>query len=270
MKQITIAILLLTIGMIAGKYIFSHQEEEIGPTAMVVNKADSQNCQDELNQAKELYGKVFTTFLATIGVKLQGKQKIELSQLIDNPQKYKVEKAKDLPKNLKQKSPKVEISADIVETNHQVPYEYEKLSKSAAGIILQKPNLYYAESKFIKVFDSNMKKINGSYTGKLYKTKKDEYNNTADEILLEINFSERDDKTITGNYSLKLSRNGTPYSTSSGDGNNSLLRRNPKDLNMILMKSAPDTFFQFNIKNPNVLNYYKDGEHAGYAQLIKN
>jgi hypothetical protein len=270
MKIFTIALIFLIIGITIGKNYHSSQGIVVKEKSVASSQTAPLNCQDELNQAKELYGKVFTTFLATIGVKLQGKQKIELSQLIDNPQEYKVEKTEDLPKDLKEKSPRVEINAETVETNQQVPYEYEKLSKSAAGIILQKPNLYYAESKFIKVFDSTMKKLNGSYTGKLYKTKKDEYNNTADEILLEINFSERDDKTITGNYTLKLSRNGTPYSTSSGDGNNSLLRRNPKDLNMILMKSAPDTFFQFNIKNPNVLNYYKDGEHAGYAQLIKN
>lgn len=274
MKQILIALVFLFVGIVIGKLSFSRTTIVSNVQDLVYKKVKSTDCKSDLKQANLLYGKVFTTFLATIGIKLEHKKELELKAILKDPENYLKENKEDhvgkSPKeNAKSASkPEQNLSPLVKETPR--PYDYEQISKAGKNILLKEPNLYYIGSRYIEKFDESVSKLNGSYTGKLYKTDKDEYNNTADDISLEIRFTETEKGNIGGSFYLELSTNGHPYSTSNGTGGNNNLRVNPKRPDIVLMKAAPDTFFQFNVNNPTVLNYYKDGKHAGYARLNKN
>lgn len=276
MKQIITSAIFLVIGIFVGKYTFSENPLKNYEEITNDKKIGHCNCQDELKKAQLLYGKVFTTFLASIGLRLDDQKQDRLSQILKNPNNYlkdnEIKSSKPRQNSQKDSLVKKNSKPAISKSKREIPppYEYEQLSIQGKNFILKKPSLYYIESKYIENFNESLSKLNGSYTGKLYKTKKDEYNNTADDILLEINFTEAKDNKIDGSFYLQLSSNGNPYSTSNGSGGNRNLRVNPKNPNIILMKSGRDAFFQFNIRKPTVLNYYKDGKHAGYAKIIKN
>jgi hypothetical protein len=188
--------------------------------AITVDSPIDQGCDDQLKKAEEYYGKAFVLFLANLGIRLSSQQKLQVDQLIADPNSYLSASDKKSKKDsqvfIDNKSPQ---PIDMVETKtfpkKELPYiEDEGLTKDTEKLVLKDPALTFARSNFIEDF-RKIKKYNGLYTGKLYYidgSKKGEVHNVDLNIDFKSLSKENNENSIEGRFKIKLSYNGHTYS----------------------------------------------------------
>lgn len=184
------------------------------------------------------------------------KRKAELNYLISTPKNY-----------IATRKPVESMEHSKLEIRDNFYFnEISEESKAVANkIVSDNPELFFRESKMIANDHSLINKINGEYHGKLYLIDKKH----SDDVVLRINIIAEDNGT-EANYFLELSRDGVPYSTKRGRGSNKNIRQHRENPNSISLEASPRGFFNFDLNNPNVLNYYYRGILKGTAVITRD
>lgn len=228
---------------------------------------ESDNSQEELKKAQELYSKAFNLFLANLGLRLKGKEALQLENVISDPETYIQENPE--PESLA----KVEVQDSSLymspidffkvikkEYKDEAIYPELDLLKVAQSNILKDPAIYYAKSNLVKDLKT-IKKYNGFYKGSLY-ILLGENKARVDDISLKISFQNEKE----GTFELVMSENGNVYSDSRGRGGNNDIRMNGDHL---VLDVGPDTFIEFPAREIETGNLYRQGKYLGVVKLQK-
>jgi hypothetical protein len=226
-----------------------------------------------LGEAKKYYEKAFSLFLATIGAKLTSSEKNEFSKLMSDPKNYLAQNKRmgsnssgpivDTGKE-KRARPAMQFygqQATITKKNLEV----KDLQKEAAKFVLKDSVLFHARAIPVKEWGPAIEKVNGSFTGKLYRFDKNPME--IEDMELHVNFGLNEENKVDGEFQLIISKDGKIYSDKRGSGGNGAIRVNPKDPTSILIDASPNSFFHGKLNDLSVLNYYYDGKHIGVAHI---
>lgn len=235
-----------------------------------ITKIISIKDETALSEAKEVYAKAFQLFLANLGLKLDSEKKEKFSELLKDPSEY-------LATTKERTKTEVFIPREIDFTPSDWFKKYVQKEKAnlkhitddaliseAQGFILSDPALFYARSRLIKKFPM-IKKVLGNYKGVLYRIA-GENKGRRDDVQLELDFSIKDEDSITGSFSLKLAADGDVYSNSQGQGGNGDIKI--KD-GSIIIEAGPGRFFHFKGEKLEIANFYEGGKLAGFARFTK-
>lgn len=273
-KTILSSLVFLIIGLILGREFFPKERlvTQIKSEIVPVTRTETVSVKDEsaLNEAKEVYAKAFQLFLANLGLKLDSDKKEKLEELLKDPSEF-------LATTKEQTKTEVFIPREIDFTpsdwfkgfvqKEEANLKHitdDSLVSEAQNFILNDPALFYARSNLIKKFPK-VKKILGDYKGVLFRIAGNN-KGRKDEVQLGLDFTIKDEDSITGTFSLKLSADGEVYSNSQGQGGNGDIRI--KD-NSIIIEAGPGRFFHFKGEKLEIANFYEGGKLAGFARFTK-
>jgi hypothetical protein len=273
-KTILISLLFLILGLLIGREFFPKEiyVTKIKSELVPITKTETISVKDvsDLKKAKDVYAKAFQLFLANLGLKLDANKKEKLQELLKDPNIF-LENTKEVSKI------EVFIPREIDFTPSDWFKEYvqrekanlkhitdDSLVSEAQKFILKDPALYYARSSLIKKFPK-IKKVLGDYKGTLFRIS-GKNKGRRDNIQLSLNFSVKEEDSITGSFSLKLSADGAVYSNSQGQGGNGDIRLKEDSL---IIEAGPSRFFHFKGEQLDVANFYEDGKLAGFARFTK-
>jgi len=235
-------------------------------------------CRHELEKIQSLYGKAFNLFLINLGLNLSRSNKNDLNKLIESPKQYAA---------AKKVSDEVTLEEEVTDKSllskndkrffpHPTSEQLELMSQIEDKDIVLKglkntfkdPALALARSEHIKKF-KKIKKMNGSYIGKIYFFSGDYKDKTHDvEMIINYFFKENDEKSdIDGSFSLKLISEVGIYSNSQGSGGNGDIRLAHDH---IIIEAGPTRFFSFQKDNLDYANFYIKNKHVGFAKFEKN
>lgn len=273
-KNILLSLIFLILGLYLGREFFPKEKiiTEVKEALVPITKTKTVSIKDEssLNKAKEVYAKAFQLFLANLGLKLDDEKQEKLQELVSNPDNF-------LATTKQKNDPEVFIPREIDFTPSNWFKEFvqkekanlkhitdDNLVSDAQKFILNDPALFYARSKLIKKFPK-IKKVLGTYKGLLFRIAGNN-KGRRDDVQLGLDFSVKDEDSITGSFSLKLSADGEVYSNSQGQGGNGDIKF--KDGSLII-EAGPGRFFHFKGEKLDVANFYEGGKLAGFARFIK-
>ncbi|MFT6070330.1 MAG: hypothetical protein ACJAT2_003215 [Bacteriovoracaceae bacterium] len=271
-KVISVAFIFLVIGLLLGREFFPKEKliTKVQSEQVPITKTISIKDESALSEAKEVYAKAFQLFLANLGLKLDSEKKEKFSELLKDPSEY-------LATTKEQTKTEVFIPREIDFTPSDWFKKYVQKEKAnlkhitddaliseAQGFILSDPALFYARSSLIKKFPK-IKKVLGNYKGVLYRIA-GENKGRRDDVRLGLDFSIKDEDSITGSFSLKLSADGDVYSNSQGQGGNGDIKI--KD-GSIIIEAGPGRFFHFKGEKLDIANFYEGGKLQGFARFNK-
>jgi hypothetical protein len=239
--------------------IIKEVPKEITKEVLVENRVD-------VEAAKKYYEKAFKLFLINIGHSLNQKQESDFQEMIDSPKSYMAKE---------QNQDQIQREFDFIPTDSFKKYiakneadlrniTDESLLKNNQKFVLKDPPLYFIRSKMINKFDE-IKHINGEYRAELFRIVGNN-KGRVDSVYLQADYTLKDENTIDGSFTLKLSHADKVYSNSSGNGGNGNIRINKGD---IVIKAGPSNFFHFKGKNLGEANFYSNGKLAGIARFQK-
>lgn len=244
------------------------EQEKIIQTKIVEKECPVVN--ETISEAK--IEKAFMLFLASIGIKNNQKYSNDIKAIVKSPEDYEPE--------------------DLIESDSVVPvvteFYYDKTEaikvlksseaygeiidyfpevKKAASFMLKDPAVYFARSKLIDKI-KKLKRINGVYTGKLYRMT-GKQKGKVEEVEMSVDFWTKEKNKIDGKFSMTIARDGVVYSNSRGNGGNNDIYLNPNDLKQVIIKGAPGMYFHFQDMKLSMANVYDEGEFIGVSTLLK-
>lgn len=273
-KTLLISVFFLIIGFLIGREFFPKEviKTKIQSELVPVTRTETISVKDEseLKKAKEVYAKAFQLFLANLGLKLDEEKKEKLQELLKDPSDF-------LANTIEKSNTEVFIPREIDFTPSDWFKDYVQKEKAnlkhitddaliseAQKFILKDPALFYARSSLIKKFPQ-IKKVLGNYKGVLFRIAGNN-KGRRDDIQLGLDFAVKDEDSITGSFSLKLSADGEVYSNSQGQGGNGDIKI--KD-NSLIIEAGPGRFFHFRGEELDIANFYEGGKLAGFARFTK-
>jgi hypothetical protein len=236
---------------------------------------NTQDADQKLKQANEIFSKIMLLFLADLGLHLNN----QVKELTEKPPKLNEEKKFDkdlIPAKASSKVVRDEEEKEAPELSNFEGHDFEKppLYRQAKKFILTEPRKKFYESKYDNKMDRKFQRIQGTFTGRLTFFEGKNKGRT-DEVKLEIDFKRKGNRKkigVAGTSLVELSKHGEPYSVNRGRGDNRVVKSNSNDPKSIYIEVEQNAFFQVQWKNNgNTLygNYYVDDKYIGHVNLRK-
>lgn len=267
----------LLIGFSVGKLTGPPQEYDSLEIDVPSEKITSSELRelDELRAQKEKYlqseqllSQALMIFLANIGIKMTPELKSGIKEMIKEPQKFQ--------------TPSKAISPEIVVMDPKgfperndgfVPGDFHEDESSKDADFkdsgkLNDPAVFFARSRYIEKYGPVVEKVNGIYRGEIF-ISKGKRKGQVESAELHIDFFLKEGKHIDGKFSMQLSRDGLPYSTTSGEGGNRNLRLHPQYPKHIIIEAGPGDFFHFKSMRMEKADFYMNGKFVGKAKFTR-
>ncbi len=229
-------------------------------------------------KADEILGKIMVLFLANIHLEINKNVK---DYFVHN----KRPKLKTLPShplsettNLKKTNIGPEVITDPFKDwdkshfNKIESEEFEIVEIKTSKFELKNPYQFFKSAKDAKSI-KELGLISGKFEGDLYITK-GKNKGKIDKVVLDINFHQERNKLI-GQYFVEISRDGKPYSTNRGSGDNGQAKIVKKPKRHYLLEASPNSFFQVfpessrNNQSNLFGKFYDDDEYIGLVKLYR-
>tara|TARA_R110000868_G_scaffold30668_3_gene113193 strand:- start:6509 stop:7351 length:843 start_codon:yes stop_codon:yes gene_type:complete len=248
---------------------------EICAPKVIETKSAAPICPtSEQNVDTQKIEKAFLLFLASIGIKNAQKYGADINEVVNAPEEYqpeliKEEETKQLPSAEIAFFFNEEEAKKIILNNEYIRdrIDYEPGLKKTATYLLRDPAVYFARSKLITKY-SKLKRLNGNFTGKLYRMT-GKHKGKVEDIELSIDYWPKDDKKIDGKFTMKIAREGEVYSHARGEGSNNDIYLNPNNPKQLIIKGAPGMYFHFESMVVKYANVYDEGEFLGVSTFTR-